>query len=106
MSYQATRRRQRFHVSWAQKETDAQLVLLYAVLGRDPRHMVSGRHRGNWAAQRTSFSGDFLEGAVAQNRGRAYQRDDPFDRQRELMVMWAAFIAAASEEIVRVRRSG
>jgi integrase len=63
-----------------------------------------------WAAERTNYSFEVRELALAHSVGsqveRAYQRSDLFDRRRRLMQDWAEFCAApaaASGEVVALR---
>lgn len=64
-----------------------------------------------WAAERTNYSFEVREMALAHLVGnqveRAYQRSDLFERRRRLMQDWAAFCStpAASGEVVTLRQS-
>ena len=55
----------------------------------------------DWVAERTSFSSDLAEMALAHTVGdkteRAYRRSDLFEKRRELMDAWAAFIATSTK---------
>jgi integrase len=60
-----------------------------------------------WAAERTAYSYEVREIALAHNVGnaveRSYQRSDLFDRRRQLMAAWAELAASpapATDEIV------
>ena len=50
-----------------------------------------------WAAERTMFSREVAEAALAHvvgdNTERAYQRGDLFEKRRELMIEWGQFLA-------------
>jgi hypothetical protein len=62
-----------------------------------------------WVAERTNFSGELAEAALAHIRGdrteRAYDRSDLFDKRRWLMAEWAEFCSkpAGSGEVVLLR---
>lgn len=64
----------------------------------------------HWASERTNFAREICEAALAhivENKTEAaYRRGDLFDRRRELMVTWAAFVAAGSADVISLRRSG
>jgi integrase len=63
----------------------------------------------DWASERTNFAREICEAALAHivkdKTEAAYRRGDLFDRRRELMVTWAAFVAATSAEVITLRRS-
>jgi integrase len=54
----------------------------------------------DWAAERTNFSRDVAEMALAHTVSNAveaaYRRGDLFDKRRKLMELWAEFCAASS----------
>lgn len=56
----------------------------------------------DWAAERTAFSREVAEMALAHTIGdkveAAYRRGDLFDKRRELMEAWASFCAIAPAE--------
>ena len=61
-----------------------------------------------WAAERTSAPREVAEAALAHVvRGveGAYQRSDLFDRRRDLMERWAAYLAAESAQVVVLHRA-
>jgi integrase len=64
----------------------------------------------DWASERTNFARDICEAALAHiikdKTEAAYRRGDLFEKRRELMVTWAAFVTAADAEIIPFRRSG
>ena len=78
-------------------------------LGR--RYTVHGFRStfSQWAAERTEYSYEVREMALAHNVGnaveRSYQRSDLFDRRRQLMNAWAEFAANSgpSDGIVPLR---
>lgn len=61
----------------------------------------------DWAAERTNFPREVCELALAHaNRNRveaAYQRSDLFEKRRELMRSWSAFVTATDATIVSLR---
>jgi hypothetical protein len=61
----------------------------------------------DWASERTNFAREICVAALAHivkdKTEAAYRRGDLFDRRRELMVAWAAFVAAQSTVIALVR---
>ena len=50
----------------------------------------------DWAAERTSYPAEMAELALAHNVGnaveRAYRRTDMFEKRRQLMADWTAFL--------------
>ena len=60
-----------------------------------------------WAQERTSFSMDIAEAALAHNVGttvqRAYARSDWFAKRRRLMDAWGAFVTGKSAKVVSMR---
>jgi integrase len=64
----------------------------------------------DWASERTNFVGEICEAALAHivkdKTEAAYRRGDLFERRRELMATWAAFVAARGAEVVALRRPG
>ena len=60
-----------------------------------------------WAAERTSIAREVAEFALAHVVGdaaeRAYQRSDLFDRRRELMERWAAYLRGERANVVSLR---
>jgi integrase len=63
-----------------------------------------------WAGERTTFSHEVCEAALAHKTGsavsRAYNRGELFERRRELMEAWAAFVERPAQpgEVVPLRR--
>jgi integrase len=59
----------------------------------------------DWAAERTNFSGEVAEMALAHVVGNkveaAYRRGDLFEKRRRLMDAWANFLSKASAETVK-----
>ena len=64
----------------------------------------------DWASERTNFAREICEAALAHivkdKTEAAYRRGDLFERRRELMATWAAFVAARGAEVVALRRPG
>lgn len=62
----------------------------------------------DWASERTSFSREICEAALAHavkdRTEAAYRRGDLFDKRRELMDRWAGYVDGAGEIIVPLRR--
>ena len=60
-----------------------------------------------WAAERTNIAREVAEFALAHVVGdaaeRAYQRSDLFDRRRELMERWAAYLRGERANVVSLR---
>jgi integrase len=60
------------------------------------------------ASERTNFAREICETALAHivkdKTEAAYRRGDLFEKMRELMATWAAFIAARSAEVITLRR--
>jgi integrase len=61
----------------------------------------------NWAAEKTNFSRDVCEAALAHTlrdkTEAAYNRTDLFDRRRELMDSWAKFATTTPGKVVPMR---
>lgn len=61
----------------------------------------------DWAAERTNFPREVCEAALAhtlKNKTEAaYNRTDLFEKRRDLMVTWAAFVTMARGEVVQLR---
>lgn len=61
----------------------------------------------DWAAERTSFPSDVCERALAhtiKNKAQAaYERTDLFEKRRELMDTWAAYVAAKDTKVIPLR---
>ena len=65
----------------------------------------------DWAQERTTFPREVCERALAHvvrdKAEAAYARSDLFERRRELMDRWAAFVGSADAEVVTLPlRSG
>jgi integrase len=63
----------------------------------------------DWAAEKTSFSSDLAEIALAHGKGKlteAYQRGDLLEKRRRLMEAWERYCAGSpqSAEVVPIRR--
>jgi integrase len=63
----------------------------------------------DWASERTNFAREICEAALAHivkdKTEAAYRRGDLFEKRRELMVAWAAFVAAIDADVIQLRRS-
>ena len=61
----------------------------------------------DWSAERTNFPREVCELALAHsNKDKieaAYQRSDLFEKRRELMDTWAAYVTNTSAEVVALR---
>jgi integrase len=61
----------------------------------------------DWAAERTNFPREVCEGALAHVVGNkveaAYRRSDLFEKRRQLMEAWSAFLCQAGGEVVPLR---
>jgi hypothetical protein len=63
-----------------------------------------------WASERTNFAREICEAALAHivkdKTEAAYRRGDLFEKRRELMSTWAAFVAARGAEVIVLRQPG
>jgi integrase len=63
----------------------------------------------DWASERTTFAREICEAALAHivkdKTEAAYRRGDLFEKRRELMTTWAAFVAARDAKVVQLRSS-
>jgi integrase len=63
----------------------------------------------DWASERTNFAREICEAALAHivkdKTEAAYRRGDLFEKRRELMATWAAFVTAADAEVIPIRRT-
>jgi integrase len=64
----------------------------------------------DWASERTNFAREICEAALAHivkdKTEAAYRRGDLFEKRRELMATWAAFVTANEATVIPLRRSG
>jgi integrase len=64
----------------------------------------------DWASERTNFAREICEAALAHivkdKTEAAYRRGDLFEKRRELMATWAAFVIANEATVIPLRRSG
>jgi integrase len=64
----------------------------------------------DWASERTNFAREICEAALAHivkdKTEAAYRRGDLFEKTRELMATWAAFVIANEATVIPLRRSG
>ncbi|WP_029583025.1 hypothetical protein [Bradyrhizobium sp. URHD0069] len=83
-----------------------QLVLLMNTPALNKERSFRSAFR-DWASERTNFAREICEAALAHivkdKTEAAHRRGDLFNRRRELMVAWAAFVAAQSTVIAHVR---
>jgi hypothetical protein len=59
--------------------------------------------------RRTNFAREVCEAALAhivKDKSEASYRRELFERRRELMTAWAAFVAARGPEVITLRRRG
>jgi integrase len=61
----------------------------------------------DWAAERTNFAREVCEQALAHSITSkveaAYRRSDLFEKRRELMERWSAFVGKVSADVVPLR---
>jgi integrase len=64
----------------------------------------------DWASERTNFAREICEAALAHiikdKTEAAYRRGDLFEKRRELMATWAAFVNETTPSVLALRRSG
>jgi integrase len=64
----------------------------------------------DWASERTNFAREICEAALAHivkdKTEAAYRRGDLFEKRRELMSTWTAFVTANEATVIPLRRSG
>jgi integrase len=64
----------------------------------------------DWASERTNFAREICEAALAHivkdKTEAAYRRGDLFEKRRELMATWAAFVGETTASVIPLRRSG
>ncbi|NEU96954.1 DUF4102 domain-containing protein [Bradyrhizobium sp. UFLA 03-164] len=64
----------------------------------------------DWASERTNFAREICEAALAHivkdKTEAAYRRGDLFEKRRELMATWAAYVEARGAEVITLRQSG
>ncbi|MBB5050054.1 integrase [Afipia massiliensis] len=62
----------------------------------------------DWASERTNFTREICEAALAHmvkdRTEAAYRRGDLFEKRRELMISWAAYVSSSEDKIVPIRR--
>jgi integrase len=62
----------------------------------------------DWASECTNFAREICEAALAHivkdKTEAAYRRGDLFEKRRELMATWAAFVAATEADVIPLRR--
>jgi integrase len=63
----------------------------------------------NWASERTNFAREICEAALAHivkdKTEAAYRRGDLFEKRRELMAAWAAFVVGTRADVIPMRGS-
>lgn len=61
----------------------------------------------DWASERTNFAREICEAALAHivkdKTEAAYRRGDLFEKRRELMAIWAAFVVGTSADVISLR---
>jgi integrase len=93
------------------KKPMSNMVLLMSMRRLDSAYTVHGFRSAfrDWASERTNFAREICEAALAHivkdKTEAAYRRGDLFEKRRELMATWAAYLAANSAEVVQLRGS-
>jgi integrase len=88
------------------------MVLLMTMRRMKSNYTVHGFRSAfrDWASERTNFAREICEAALAHivkdKTEAAYRRGDLFEKRRELMATWAAFVAARGAEVIALRRPG
>jgi integrase len=88
------------------------MVLLMTMRRMKSQYTVHGFRSAfrDWASERTNFAREICEAALAHivkdKTEAAYRRGDLFEKRRELMATWAAFVAARGAEVISLRRPG
>ncbi len=92
------------------KKPMSNMVLLMTMRRMKSTYTVHGFRSAfrDWASERTNFSREICEAALAHivkdKTEAAYRRGDLFEKRRELMATWAAFVTATESTIVPSRR--
>ena len=92
------------------KKPMSNMALLMTMRRMSPGYTVHGFRSAfrDWASERTTFAREICEAALAHivkdKTEAAYRRADLFEKRRELMATWAAFVAATDAEIIPLRR--
>jgi integrase len=92
------------------KKPMSNMVLLMTMRRLKSAYTVHGFRSAfrDWASERTNFSREICEAALAHivkdKTEAAYRRGDLFEKRRELMSTWAAFVNASDAEIIPFRR--
>jgi hypothetical protein len=85
------------------------MVLLMTMRRMKSAYTVHGFRSAfrDWASERTNFAREICEAALAHivrdKTEAAYRRGDLFEKRRELMATWAAYLAGNSAEVVQLR---
>jgi integrase len=88
------------------------MVLLMTMRRMKSAYTVHGFRSAfrDWASERTNFAREICEAALAHivrdKTEAAYRRGDLFEKRRELMATWAAFVNARDADVVTLRRLG
>jgi integrase len=88
------------------------MVLLMTMRRMKSAYTVHGFRSAfrDWASERTNFAREICEAALAHivkdKTESAYRRGDLFDKRRELMTTWAAFVALRGADVITLRRPG
>jgi integrase len=86
------------------------MVLLMTMRRMKSAYTVHGFRSAfrDWTSERTNFAREICEAALAHivkdKAEAAYRRGDLFEKRRELMATWAAFVAATDAEVIPLRR--
>jgi integrase len=93
----------------AGKKAMSNMVLLMTMRRLKSAYTVHGFRSAfrYWASERTNFAREICEAALAHivkdKTEAAYRRGDLFEKRRELMATWAAFVAGNKASVVPLR---
>jgi integrase len=93
------------------KQPMSNMVLLMAMRRLKSAYTVHGFRSAfrDWASERTNFAREICEAALAHivkdKTEAAYRRGDLFEKRRELMATWAAFVAGSTASTISLRSS-
>jgi integrase len=94
------------------KKPMSNMALLMTMRRMESGYTVHGFRSAfrDWASERTTFAREICEAALAHivkdKTEAAYRRGDLFEKRRELMATWAAFVAATDADVILLRRLG
>jgi integrase len=93
------------------KQSMSNIVLLMTMRRLKLAYTVHGFRSAfrDWASERTNFAREICEAALAHivkdKTEAAYRRGDLFEKRRELMATWAAFVAGNTANVIALRGS-